>query len=86
MLISHPISGRVDRVFATETVGSGSISGRSKPKTIKLGIHSFPAWCSALNGQCECEASTCVVDSWQLDSENERSPSLNPGRGNFNKM
>ena len=33
---------RVDRVFAAETADSGSISGRVKPKTIKIGIHSFP--------------------------------------------
>ena len=34
---------RVDRASATETVDSGSIPGRVKPKTIKIGIHSFPA-------------------------------------------
>ena len=38
-----PISGRVDRASATEAVDSGSIPGRVKPKTIKIGIHSFPA-------------------------------------------
>ena len=38
-----PISGRVDRASATEAVDTGSISGRVKPKTIKIGIHSFPA-------------------------------------------
>ena len=37
------ISGLVDRASATETVDSGSFSGRVKPKTIKIGIHSFPA-------------------------------------------
>ena len=39
----EPISGRVDRASATEAVDSGSIPGRVKPKTIKIGIHSFPA-------------------------------------------
>ena len=40
----HPrISGRVDRASATEAVDLGSILGRVKPKTIKIGIHSFPA-------------------------------------------
>ena len=39
----QPISGRVDRASATETVDSGSIPGRVIPKTIKIGIHSFPA-------------------------------------------
>ena len=37
------ISGRVDRASATEAVNTGSIPGRVKPKTIKIGIHSFPA-------------------------------------------
>ena len=45
-----PISGRVDRASATEAVDSGSIPGRVKPKTIKIGIHSFPAGRSALKG------------------------------------
>ena len=40
---TRPISGRVDRASATEAVDSGSIPGRVKPKTIKIGIHSFPA-------------------------------------------
>ena len=39
----QPISGRVDRASATETVDSGSIPGRVIPQTIKIGIHSFPA-------------------------------------------
>ena len=39
----EPISGRVDRASATKAVDSGSIPGRVKPKTIKIGIHSFPA-------------------------------------------
>ena len=39
----YSISGRVDRASATETVDLGSIPGRVKPKTIKIGIHSFPA-------------------------------------------
>ena len=34
------ISGRAS---ATEAVDSDSIPGRVKPKTIKIGIHSFPA-------------------------------------------
>ena len=37
------ISGRVDRASATEVVDSGSIPGQVKPKTIQIGIHSFPA-------------------------------------------
>ena len=45
-----PISGRVDRASAIEAVDSGSIPGRVKPKTIKIGIHSFPARRSAIKG------------------------------------
>ena len=41
--VFKPITGRVDRASATEAVDSGSIRGRVKPKTIKIGIHSFPA-------------------------------------------
>ena len=39
----EPISGRVDRASATETVDSGSIPGQVKPKTIIFDIYSFPA-------------------------------------------
>ena len=42
-LANYPISGRVDRASATEAVDSGSIPDWVKPKTIKIGIHSFPA-------------------------------------------
>ena len=31
-----PISGRVNRASATETMDSGSITDRTKPKTIKI--------------------------------------------------
>ena len=36
-------SGRVDKEYATETVNSGSIPSRVKPKTLKIGIHSYPS-------------------------------------------
>ena len=39
----EPISGRVDRAPATETIDTGSIPVRVQPKTRKIGIHSFPA-------------------------------------------
>ena len=38
----------MDRASAPEAVDSGSIPGRVKPKTIKIGIHSFPARHSAI--------------------------------------
>ena len=47
---NKPISGRVNRASATEAVDLGSIPGRVKPKTLKIGIHSFPAWRSAIKG------------------------------------
>ena len=34
----------MDRASTTEAVDSGSIPGRVKPKTIKIGSYSFPAW------------------------------------------
>ena len=37
------IGVRLDRASATDAVDSGSNPGRVKPKTIKIGIHSFPA-------------------------------------------
>ena len=47
-LSSQPISGRVDRASATEAVDLGSIPDQIKPKTIKIGIHSCPAWRSVI--------------------------------------
>ena len=38
-----PSSGRVYKASAAETVDYGSIPGRVKPKTRKIGIHSFSA-------------------------------------------
>ena len=46
----EPISGRVDRASAIEAVDTGSIPGPVKPNTIIIGIHSFPAWRSAIKG------------------------------------
>ena len=44
----EPISGRMCRASAAETVDKDSIFGQVKPKTIKIGIHSFATWRSAL--------------------------------------
>ena len=68
--ILMPISGRVDRAPATETVGSGAIPDRVKPKAIKL---VFTA--SLLDVQQFKNSEKpppCVVDRWQLDSNPER--------------
>ena len=43
MPMLEPISGPVDGAPATETEHAGSIPVRVKPKTKKIGIHSFPA-------------------------------------------
>ena len=40
--------GRVDTASATETLDLGLIFDRSKPKTIKIGLHGFPALPSAI--------------------------------------
>ena len=59
----------MDRASATEVVDLGSIPGRVKPKIIKIGIHSFPAWRSAIKGAVRGGQ----MDRWQLDSKTERS-------------
>ena len=46
---TKPISGGMDRASATETVDLSFIPGQVKPKSIKIGIDSFPAWRSAIN-------------------------------------
>ena len=51
--IPRLISGRVDKASVTETVDSGSIPDRVKSKTIKIGIHSFPAGLSTIKKKCE---------------------------------
>ena len=45
-----PIIGQVDRSSATKAKDSGSIPSRDKAKTTKIGIHSLPAWRSAIKG------------------------------------
>ena len=42
--------GRVDRTSTSDTADFGSIPCGVKPTTIQIGIHSFPAWRSALKG------------------------------------
>ena len=40
----------MDKVSATETVDSDSITGQVKPKTIKIGVYCFLAWRLAIKG------------------------------------
>ena len=47
------LSSRLDWAFATETIDMGSINSWGEPKTLKIDIHNFPAWRSALKGHCE---------------------------------
>ena len=47
------ISGLVDRAFAPETVDSGSILGRVKPKTIKIVFTAFLFDVQLFKGQSE---------------------------------
>ena len=69
-----PISGRVDRASATDSVDSGSIPGRVKPKTLKLVFTASLLDVQQLKGQCKASA-VCgrQVGRWQLDSKTERS-------------
>ena len=46
----------MNRASATEVVDVGSIPGSVKPKTIKIGIHSFLEHVQQLKGQCEASA------------------------------
>ena len=80
----------MDRVSATETVDLGSISGRVKLKIIKIGIHSFHAWRSAMKWQCEAssvcgrQVGTEQVEAWL---EDWKVLSLSSGQGNLvNKL
>ena len=50
----------MDGASATETVNWASIPNRVKPKTIKIGIHSFPAWRSAIKRN-SVKPPPCVV-------------------------
>ena len=88
---SKPISGQVDRASATETVDSGSFSGRVKPKTLKkLVFTAFLLDIQQLKGQYQAstaggrQVGTGQVAAWP---ENRKVPSLSPGKGNLmNKM
>ena len=56
--------GIVVRASALQSVNLGSFSQiKSYQKTLKKGIHSFPAWRSAQKGQCAEQASklACCV-------------------------
>ena len=71
--------------FATETVDSGSIPLRVKPKSKSIGIAAFLLDLQQLKGQCQA-STVCgnLVDRWQLDSKTERFfPLLPAGQGNF---
>ena len=59
------MGGRVDRASAFKTVDSGSIPGRVKPKTTKIGIHRR----LAIIRESVKLPPACVVDKWQLDSK-----------------
>ena len=55
-LHNKSISGRVDKASATETVDSGSIPRRVKPKTIKLAFTASLLDVQQLKGQCVASA------------------------------
>ena len=85
-LYNQPISGRVDRASAIETMDSDSILGRVKPKTKKLVFTASLLDVQQLKGQCKASAECGrQVGRWQLHSKTERP--LSSGQGNLvNKM
>ena len=56
---------RDENSSATEILETGSISDQLKPKTTKIGSHSFPAWRSALKGTESVKPPLCVVNRWE---------------------
>ena len=81
----YPISGRVDRAFATEAVEWGSIPDRVKPKTIKIGFTAFLLDVQQEKGKCE--ASIMCGEQVAAWLEDRKGPSLSPVQGNLvNKM
>ena len=72
-MLSLLISGQVDKASATEVVNSRSITCRVKPKSVKTGIHSFPAWLQRLKRQCEPPAVCGRQVAWV---EDRKVPSL----------
>ena len=72
--VLEPISIWVDRASVTGTVYLGSIPDRVKPKTVKIGTHSFFAWLSVLKGAVwSFHRSGRQVGRWQLVSKTKRS-------------
>ena len=69
-----PISGRVDRASATETIDSVSIPGQVKQKTFKISrpIYSCPAWRSAIRRDGVKPFSVCI--DWWADGCFTRNP------------
>ena len=76
LFVVKPVNGRVERTSAAETVDSGLIPDRVKPKAIKIGIHNPQLPCLKFSDKKQCEASTICgrqVGRWQLDLKTERS-------------
>ena len=57
------ISDRVDSATAAKTIGSGSIPGWVKSKTIKIGICSFSCLTFGIERD-SVKPPPCVVDRW----------------------
>ena len=64
----YAISDQTDKAFAAEAVDPSLIPGRIKPKSVKIGIHSFLAWRSAWKGPVVCGGQ---VSRWEFDSKTE---------------
>ena len=68
----------LNRASAAVTVDLVLISGRVKPKTTKIGFHSFPLDVQQLKGQCESATSPPV----NLRNEQIAGPFAAPSQGN----
>ena len=61
----------------------GSIPGRVKPKTIKLGTYSKPSGVDIQHRKGQCEASTVSEEQVAALLQDHMVPSLSPGHGNL---
>ena len=62
--LRNRVDGLVVRAFASQSVDLGFISQvESHQKTLKNGIHSFPAWCSAHRNSVENKPASLLVVS-----------------------
>ena len=79
-----PINGQVDRASAIETIDSGFIPSRVKPKTINIGVHRSQLLCMTFSNKTRCSHASAVCNR-QLAAQLEKQKvhSLSPGQANL---